>query len=221
MGILQPPTDDPGSVITVSSGISVTIGWLNIRHGNASQGGGILNNGELTLLGVTLFDNQATTAGGAIYNNGKLTVADSTLTQNAVTNAANGSGIHNAAAGTVSVSFSTLANSGLNIFNANTAAGAAKVKASILAGGGANQCSGVTSQGYNLYNGSCFTTPAGTDLSGDPQLGVLRDNGGPTLTRDLSAGSSAVDHVPTGGPTLRYRRHRKRRPATAGLPGLR
>ena len=90
----SPDEIDPGSVITVSSGISVTIGWLNIRNGNASQGGGILNHGELALLGVTLFDNQAT-AGGAIYNNGKLTVADSTLTENSVTNAANGSGIHN------------------------------------------------------------------------------------------------------------------------------
>jgi len=105
MGILQaaaslPTGDDSrGSVITVQNGASVTIAWLNIRYGDAAQGGGIFNDGELNLLGVTLYDNMATTHGGAIYNNDKLTVVDSTLTGNSWRAGRSAAGIYNTASG--------------------------------------------------------------------------------------------------------------------------
>ena len=46
MGVLQAPASRRDGSWAVSSrsvnGISVTIGWLNIRYGDAAQGGGIL-----------------------------------------------------------------------------------------------------------------------------------------------------------------------------------
>ena len=150
---------------------------------------------------MTLYANKATDSGGGIYNSGVLTVTDSTLSGNSMASGANGAGIHNVAPGTVNISYSTLANAGMNLYNANTAAGAAQVTASILQGTGVNQCSGATSLGYNLvHNGACpnVTPGPGTDRSGDPQLGPLKDNGGPTLTRDVPAGSPAVLYGPPG-----------------------
>jgi hypothetical protein len=75
----------------------------------------------------------------------------------------------------------------------SAASGAIVVANSIIAGDGSSQCSNVTSGGSNLtYNGVCFTTPAAGDRTGDPGLGRLRDNGGPTLTRGVGAGSPAI-----------------------------
>nr|MBC8447967.1 VCBS repeat-containing protein [Chloroflexota bacterium] len=89
---------------------------------------------------------------------------------------------------------------GSSIYNANPAADSVTVSGTILqsAGLAENQCWGeVTTGGYNLlHGGTCFTL-GGTDISGDPELGPLRDNGGPTLTRALStADSPAVEAGP-------------------------
>ncbi|MGZ5375057.1 MAG: choice-of-anchor Q domain-containing protein [Solirubrobacterales bacterium] len=40
----------------------------------------------------------------------------------------------------------------------------------------------------------------GSFSSGDPQLGGLADNGGPTQTMALGPGSAAIDQVPVGTP---------------------
>ena len=55
-----------------------------------------------------------------------------------------------------------------------------------------------TSNGYNWDDdGSCGFTD-GTDHSdaGDPQLGALAPNGGPTQTREPVAGSPLIDDIP-------------------------
>ena len=223
MGIVQAAASAPvgngsrGSVFTIQSGISVTIGALNIRYGDAVQGGGINNSGALRLVGVTLYDNKASGSGAGIHNSGELTVTDSTLSGNSMASGANGAGIHNVAPGTVNVSYSTLANTGMNLYNANTAAGSAQFTASILQGTNVNQCSGATSLGYNLvYNGNCpnVTPGAGTDKSGDPQLGPLKDNGGPTLTRGVPAGSPAALYGPLGPVcAVQYDQRGRARPA--------
>ena len=62
----------------------------------------------------------------------------------------------------------------------------------LLAGNGLGNCAGSTTDGgHNLSFGdaSCPTTFAG----GDPKLGTLEDNGGPTPTMALGAGSAAID----------------------------
>jgi hypothetical protein len=58
----------------------------------------------------------------------------------------------------------------------------------------------VISRGYNLIedgNGTRFTGRHDLDTAGvDPALGPLQDNGGPTPTQALLAGSPALDVVP-------------------------
>ena len=89
MGFVQGATAKPtstctgGTVITVEAGTIVTIEDLNIRHGCATDGGGIRNEGTLNLVRSTVYDNRASASGGGIYNAGTLTVADSTLSGNA------------------------------------------------------------------------------------------------------------------------------------------
>jgi CSLREA domain-containing protein len=52
----------------------------------------------------------------------------------------------------------------------------------------------IESVGHNLDgDGSCFLTAAGDLPSRDPLLGRLADNGGPTATQALPAGSPAID----------------------------
>jgi uncharacterized repeat protein (TIGR01451 family) len=52
----------------------------------------------------------------------------------------------------------------------------------------------ITDQGYNLdEDGSCIASPVATDLTGDPGLGLLADNGGPTKTRAAANGSPVID----------------------------
>ncbi len=59
-------------------------------------------------------------------------------------------------------------------------------------------CAGqVNDAGHNLTFGTAGC-PA-TFLVGDPKLGPLQDNGGPTATIALGAGSAAIDQVPASG----------------------
>jgi hypothetical protein len=53
---------------------------------------------------------------------------------------------------------------------------------------------GFTSLGHNLdSDGTCFLTADGDRPDTDPRLGALADNGGPTRTEALLAGSPAID----------------------------
>ncbi|MCB1089792.1 MAG: hypothetical protein KDM63_22315, partial [Verrucomicrobiae bacterium] len=74
--------------------------------------------------------------------------------------------------------------------------------ASTIVGGGCNVDSGVAlnSLGYNLSSDSSCGFTTGTDLQNtDPQLAALADNGGPTQTRALQAGSPAINKIPLAG----------------------
>ena len=82
-------------VFTVGSGASVTIRDMTIRYGKVvshpGRGGGILNNGTLTLERSTVTQNRAigadgspggTGSGGGIYNNGSMIILASTIRDN-------------------------------------------------------------------------------------------------------------------------------------------
>jgi hypothetical protein len=103
-----------GSVVTVSVvTANVTLSNLTIRGGNAFKGGGILNNGALTINNSTITGNSALSWGGGIFNSGTLRVMASTLSGNTVSNTcysyclAIGGGLYNQG-GTVTISNSTL-----------------------------------------------------------------------------------------------------------------
>ena len=58
-----------------------------------------------------------------------------------------------------------------------------------------NSSGTVTSHGYNLSsdNGGGFLIATGDQINTDPLLGPLQNNGGPTFTHELLAGSPALD----------------------------
>ena len=115
-------------VFEIAQNVTVTLSGLTISNGNGlasstsvapgdNHGGGILNQGTLTVSSCTVSGNSAT-YGGGIYNaGGTVTVSTSTLSGNL---ASEGGGIYNGG-GTVAVSGSTLlgnqADDGGAIFN--------------------------------------------------------------------------------------------------------
>jgi hypothetical protein len=68
-------------VFRILSWATVTIRDLSIMNGVTQNGGGILNEGSLTLIGVRLSANHAE-SGGGIYNNGILTLENVELDEN-------------------------------------------------------------------------------------------------------------------------------------------
>jgi hypothetical protein len=69
----------------------------------------------------------------------------------------------------------------------------------LLAANASSNCAGTTPTdgGHNLSFGGSGC-PAGF-ATGDPRLSNLSDNGGPTATMELGAGSAAIDQVPASG----------------------
>ncbi len=171
----------------------------SIVHGNsASAAGGIMNGGTLTVTNSTVSKNTAD-AGGGIYNSGTLTVTNSTISGNIVQMSVGGGIL--TLGGTVTLSNSTItansADAGGGIL------GTVIARNTIIAGNrgadlGDDDCSGhLVSQGYNLIDNLTRCTISG-DTTGnitgqDPRLGRLEDNGGPTWTHALLAGSPAID----------------------------
>jgi hypothetical protein len=144
-------------------------------------GGGIENSGTLMVTGSTLSGNYVIGSGGVhngggIWSSGTLTVSNSTLSGNS---AYQGGGIFNL--GTVTVSNSTVSgNSAVYGGGINNYGGALVMRNTIHALNSDDPATGHIDANYNL-------------LGGDPLLGPLQDNGGPTFTMALLPGSPAID----------------------------
>jgi hypothetical protein len=202
--------DGESANITISGGGSVrvffvdggdlTLNNLTVADGSSSLGGGIVNQGTLTVTNSTFSGNSADGSGGGIYNasNGTLTVTNSTFSDNS---ANTGGGIYNNVDGMLTVTNSTFSgNSGVNGPGAiRNFEGTATLSNTIVANSTAilGNCAGIiTDAGGNLSSdASCgFTastsksnTPAGLDPAG------LQPNGGPTNTIALQGDSAAID----------------------------
>ena len=182
---------DAHQVFFVLSGVTLNLNKLTIADGNAGEGGGIRNDGTLTVSNSTFSGNSVFNEGGGIYNNtsGTLTVSNSTFADNQGNNS--GGGIANY--GTLTVSNSTFAGNradyGGGIYNGGTATLKNTIVANSPVGG---NCAGTISDGGgNLSYPDDGTCPG--IIHGDPRLGPLQANGGPTQTMALGAGSPARD----------------------------
>ena len=247
---------NPVQILVVNSGATLEVKDLTIENGSASFGGGIDNEGMLTVLGCVFSGNSTLGSGGGIFNNataivvastfsdntaddggaidtaGTLSVTTSTFSENMATNAGGAIAVEDS--GTLSVINSTFsgnsAQSGGAIFSSNATtitnatfsgnSGAARsggaigsnrgtmvvinsVLANSIAGG---NCSGITNDGgFNIsddrscgFRGSGANGVALGDNVSDANiaLGALADNGGPTHTMALGAGSYAIDAIP-------------------------
>ena len=128
------PTTSPGitisgqnatRVIVVASGLTVSIANLTIEDGSSGNGGGIFNNGTLTVTNCTLSDNTASSFGGGIDNEDSLTVSNSTFSGNSAP-AGLGGGIDNDSSAMLTVTNSTFSDNsaaqGGGIFSSGGAA---------------------------------------------------------------------------------------------------
>ena len=174
-------------------------------------GGGIINDGDLTVQNSTISGN--TSAGGAgILSQGTATVTNSTIAGNAAVT----TGAHNLIGGF---------GGGLSLGSGSLISDTISGNSAVFEGGGISSGAGVTvincilagntsptnpdkvdlmgtvtSGGYNLVGVSVDGSGFGAnDLTGtvdaplDARLGPLQDNGGPTFTMALLPGSPAID----------------------------
>ncbi|RLS25448.1 MAG: hypothetical protein DWH70_05185 [Planctomycetota bacterium] len=170
----------------------------NIATGNSRYGGGINNSGTLTITNSTLSGNTGRTGGG-INNSqsGILTITNSTLSGN--TAISFGGGINNynsltvtncTLSGNSAATAGGLQNNGtLNI--ANTIIANSPSGGDYFGGGtiGTNLDNLVEDGTLNDTTGS---SSGSGNISGDPVLSPLADNGGPTFTMALGATSPAI-----------------------------
>lgn len=90
-----------GNMLTVASGVNLTISNLGLYRGKADSGGAIINAGRITLFDTIFTNNQAVNRGGAIYNKkGFLNIIHSSFTNNSVKNGYAGA-IYNHASTTI------------------------------------------------------------------------------------------------------------------------
>ena len=194
-------------VFNINSGATFEVNNLTIANDlvGGAAGGGILNNGTLTMTNCTLSNNRAIgDSGGGIVNFGtagnSVTLNNSTLSGNTagsvgggISTTGNPTTLSNS---TVSGNSATTSGGGLNSINggiatlnnsiiANSTSGG---DCTIAAGGGVNAT-------YSLIedNLTCVNGANSNNLTGDPNLGVLGNNDGSTLTHALLAGSIAID----------------------------
>ncbi len=243
-------------VFTINTGVTFEVNNLTVANGlvGGAAGGGILNNGTLTMTNCTLDNNQSGQNGGAIANFGTIMMMNCTLSNN---RAGSGAGIVNFASGGNSITLNnttisgnvavgsgggiattgittTLNNSTVSGNSANSGGGINSGTGSTLIlnsttisgnsattiGGGlysinsgtatlnnsiiANSTSGGdcrTAAGGNVSatysliedNLTCVNLTNSNNLTGDPNLGPLADNGGSTQTHALLPGSIAID----------------------------
>ena len=181
---------------SVAKGAALTLEDLTIANTRAQCRGAISNAGTLTMTNSTFSDNGVAgcmepSLGGAISNFGTLTVTNSTFSGN---RADNGGAIYNDN-GTLTVTNSTFSGNSADdgggaIDNLGTRA---TLTNSIIANStsGGNCVGAITDGGRNLdSDGTCGVGPA-TDPLLDPA--GLADNGGPTQTVALQAGSPAIN----------------------------
>jgi len=162
---------------------------VNCNTSTPCGGGGIYNYATLTITNSTFSGNSTASDGGGIYNHATLTITNSTFSGNS---AAYGGGINNQSSLTFTnstLSGNTATGSGGGIYNNNVVNYNNTIIANSSSGG---DCYNVGTIGINLNSlvedGSCSAS-----LSGDPNLGSLANNGGPTQTHALLTGSPAID----------------------------
>jgi hypothetical protein len=174
-----------GSIWTTSG--NLTVAESTISGNSASHGGGIFsgangNPGTTTILSSTISGNTASVSGGGVLNMQGLTVVShSTITRNTAP-AGGGSGVSSYS------NASTQTNIQSTIVAGNTNSDVDRF--------GGNGESSFHSDGYNLVGGgNALAAFANNDLVGvtNPRLVPLADNGGPTMTHALAAGSRAFD----------------------------
>ena len=175
--------DGGGIYINNSGTLNITGSTVNGNAAPSGGGGGIYNgvSGTVNATNVTLNGNTAGTLGGGIHNNATATVNSSTISGNM---AASGGGIYN--------NFTTTLNNSLIALNMGADG------PDLLGRGSRGKPFSGNNNLIGNADGSEAFGPTTNQLGStgspiNPRLGPLQDNGGPTFTQALLAGSPAID----------------------------
>jgi hypothetical protein len=193
---------------------TLTVSNSNLSGNSASYNGGGIYNGSLgmvTVMGSTLSGNSANSYGNGISNDGTLAVSNSTLTGNY---SGNGGGIFTSGTHSVTLTNVTLTANRARVHGGGlyVASGSPMLHNTLIAGNYFNGASETPDDVYGALNsgGNYTLIGDGTGMTGfthgvngnlvgsasspiDPLLGPLQENGGPTKTHALLAGSPALN----------------------------
>jgi CSLREA domain-containing protein len=162
------PGDGGGLANISASGVTIITNSTVSGNSSSADGGGFSNSGVMTVTNSTISGNTANLNGGGIRNISTLALINVTIASNSGGSGGGfGGGLYNTL-GTATLTNSLIADSTLGADCANSGT---------LVNGGNNI----------VKDDSCL--PGG----GDPNLGPLQDNGGPTKTHALLSPSTAID----------------------------
>ncbi len=160
----------------------------------SGDGGGITNDqGDLTIERTTVSGNVPALINGVggIFQAGTALLTNATVSSNTGIGLGNGC---NPAFITTIISSTISSNTDTGLVNCF---GAVTLRNTILSGNTNTDCINggiLSSSGYNLdSDNTCGLASAGDMPNTNPMLGPLQDNGGPTFTHALLAGSPAID----------------------------
>jgi len=187
----------------IAHGGTLTMQTSAVYGNHAANGGGLRDFGNsTTLLAVTFNDNDATFNGGAIYSSVNTVIRNSTLSGNRAGNGYGGGGLYQYGGGS-DLQFVTIANNRAGysggVYSESSKNGSIQMENVVLSKNQNGNCGGalLVSLGGNV---SSDTYCAAFTQSKDKQnvnvkLGPLANNGGPTQTRLLLAGSPAINNA--------------------------
>jgi CSLREA domain-containing protein len=183
---------DGGGVYDNGNSITITNTTVSGNTASSGDGGGLYANGiDAEISQSTFSGNTATNGdGGGIYQNGNLmNLTNCTVTGNS---AFDGGGLFNNGNALNITSATIASNTAANTGGGIEAASVPQLQGSIIANNSGGNCNGnVTDGGTNLQFPG--TTCGLSITSADPLLGPLANNGGPTQTMAIGAGSPAID----------------------------
>ena len=173
----------------LNNGTINTIQNSTFSANSASEGGGILNAGiTINTIQNTTFSRNSTQSGGAISNHSTIdTIENNTFSGSSATSA--GKAIRN---------IGTIENLRNSLFHSNTSSG------------GADECENngkgtITNSNNNMSDDAFSNCPGISTPLTSSTVAPLADNGGPTMTHALSAGSEAIDASGAGATTTDQR----------------
>lgn len=194
-------------------GLHSNLGFLTVRNStirnNSGGWGGVSTDNGFYMINSTVSGNAGTNGPGGMYIVGGGQIINSTISGNTGTEGGgiwtnqglgliNSTIVSNTVTGTGANIFQTGNGGGIYFFNQS---GVVSTTNTLIANNqssaGSPDCAGaVTSQGYNLIGstaGCAFAATTGDKLNVSAGVGLLENNGGPTLTHALLPGSPAIN----------------------------
>jgi hypothetical protein len=208
---------DGGGIYNNVSAGPTTISQCTLYYNQSSNhGGGIYNRGRLTVSGCTLTENGAYSDGGGIYNARTATLTNCTLYRNRTSGAGGGLFVDANTRATLTnctISGNNSRGPGGGIYDVSTFpyGGILNLTNTIVAGNtagtfGADIGGPVATADHNLVGDATGSSGIVNGINGNivggngnpvinPLLGPLQNNGGPTQTMALLAGSPAIGNA--------------------------